>query len=57
MHIHVSTPEGEAKFWIEPDVMLCENYKIAPRVIRELKGIVETRKDEIINAWKKHFKG
>ncbi len=57
MHIHISTPEGEAKFWIEPDVMLCENYRISPRVIRELKGIVETRKDEIINAWKKHFKG
>lgn len=57
MHIHVSTPEGEAKFWIEPNVMLCENYRISPRVIRELKGIVETRKDEIINAWKKHFKG
>jgi hypothetical protein len=57
MHIHVSSPEGEAKFWIEPAVALCDNYRISPRALRELKAIIESRKNEIIDAWKKHFKG
>ena len=57
MHIHVSAPEGEAKFWIEPKVVLCENYRLSSRALNELKEIIESRKDEIIDSWKKHFKG
>jgi len=56
MHIHVSSPEGEAKFWLEPAVTLCDSYKISPRTLRELQDIIESRKVEIIHAWKKHFK-
>ena len=56
MHIHVSCPEGEAKFWLEPTIALCDNFRIHPKALRELQRIVETRKDEIIRAWKKHFK-
>ncbi len=55
MHVHVSSPDGEAKFWLEPTVSLCENYRLSPRAVRELQGVVERRLDEIIHAWKKHF--
>lgn len=55
MHIHVSCPDGEAKFWLEPAVAVCENFRLSARVLRELQGIVKERKDEIIIAWKKHF--
>lgn len=55
MHIHVSCPDGEAKFWLEPAVAVCENFRLSSRVLRELQGIVKERKDEIIIAWKKHF--
>jgi hypothetical protein len=55
MHVHVSSPDGEAKFWLEPTVALCENYRISPRAVRELQKVVERRLDEIIRAWKKHF--
>jgi hypothetical protein len=57
MHVHVSSPEGEAKFWVEPTVALCENYRISTKALKELQAIIESRKDEIIDAWKKHFKG
>lgn len=56
MHIHVSSPDGEAKFWLEPTVALCESCKISARALRELQDIIESRKVEIIHAWKKHFK-
>ncbi|MFA5137899.1 MAG: DUF4160 domain-containing protein [Elusimicrobiota bacterium] len=57
LHVHVSCPEGEAKFWIEPIVSLCHSYRLSPRALKELQDVVERRKDEIISAWKKHFKG
>jgi len=55
MHIHVSSSEGEAKFWIEPTVALCENYGLSSRALNDLQKVVEGRKDEVIRAWKKHF--
>ncbi|MBI3299292.1 MAG: DUF4160 domain-containing protein [Elusimicrobia bacterium] len=55
MHVHISCPDGEAKFWLEPTIALCDNYGLSPRVLRELQGVIEQRKDEIIAAWKKHF--
>lgn len=55
MHVHVSAPGGEAKFWLEPTVLLCENYRLSARSLRELKEVIERRRDEIVRAWKKHF--
>jgi len=31
-HIHVATPDGECKFWLEP-VLLARNKGVAPHVI------------------------
>ena len=55
MHVHVSCSDGEAKFWLEPIVSLCENHGLPARVLGELHDVVERRKDEIILAWKRHF--
>ena len=56
-HVHVSSPEGEAKFWLEPIVALAEKSELNTRQLKEIHGIVERRKDEINRAWNKHFKG
>jgi hypothetical protein len=24
-HVHVQTPDGEAKFWLEPEIQLAQN--------------------------------
>lgn len=55
IHIHVSCPDGEAKFWLEPIVSLSQNDGLNPRTLKELQDIVEERKSEIVRAWKKHF--
>ena len=57
MHVHVSCPDGEAKFWIEPIVSLYQHFGLAPKRLRELQKIVERHKDEIVRSWKKHFPG
>jgi hypothetical protein len=55
MHVHVSCPEGEAKFWLEPIISLNQYYGLSPNKLRELQKVVEKHKNEIIRAWKKHF--
>ena len=25
MHVHVQSPDGEAKFWLEPEIALAQN--------------------------------
>lgn len=55
MHVHVSCPEGEAKFWIEPMVALAQHQDISPKTLKTIHKIIEDRKNEIVKAWKKHF--
>jgi hypothetical protein len=56
-HVHVSSPEGEAKFWIEPEVELVLSKRLSPRQVDEIQSIVKDRRDEIRAAWQEHFKG
>jgi hypothetical protein len=57
MHIHVVSPDGEAKFWMEPIVALATYTGLTKQQLRRLERIVEDRKSEIKKAWKKHFQG
>lgn len=56
MHIHILSPDGEAKFWIEPVVALANYSGFSDRQIRELAKVVEKHAKEIEKTWKKHFK-
>jgi hypothetical protein len=38
-HIHVATPEGECKFWLNP-VRLASNKGVAPNTIRKIERMV-----------------
>ncbi len=55
IHIHVTREEGEAKFWIEPIVSLAIYHGLNPKKLNEIQNIVEERRNEIIEAWQRHF--
>jgi len=38
-HIHVATPDGECKFWLEP-IRLARNNGVAPHVVRVIEKLV-----------------
>ena len=57
MHVHVFSPDGEAKFWLEPDVELAVSKGLKSVELSELLRIVEERQDEIRNHWRRHFPG
>lgn len=55
MHIHILSGDGEAKFWIEPNISLASNYGLTQKELRELEKIVQERQDEIERTWREHF--
>lgn len=55
IHIHMTCEDGEAKFWLEPLVSLAVYHGLNPKKLTEIQRIVEERKDEITEAWQKHF--
>lgn len=56
MHVHVHSPEGEAKFWLEPKIELANNYRFSMQQLKEIEFLIEKRYDELKNSWKKHFR-
>lgn len=55
IHVHVSHPDGEAKFWLKPEVELASQTGIAKHVVAEAQKLVEDHLQEIVDAWNEHF--
>ena len=57
MHVHVRSADGEAKFWLEPQIELAANYGFRTAELRHIETIIEAHYDELVTAWKTHFGG
>jgi hypothetical protein len=55
MHVHVVSADGEAKYWLEPELELARNYRFDQQQIRQIQSILERHRDEVIGAWREHF--
>ncbi|NCR42258.1 MAG: DUF4160 domain-containing protein [Microcystis aeruginosa W13-11] len=55
MHVHVHCAEGEAKFWLEPQIELARNHNLSRKQLQAIENIIEERQNELRNAWTKHF--
>jgi hypothetical protein len=55
IHVHVYHPDGEAKFWLDPELELATQTGLAKHVVNEARRLVEDHIEEIVNAWHKHF--
>ena len=53
MHVHCA--DGEAKFWLDPEVSVAVNHGLSKKQVSELARIVEERRDEISESWNQHF--
>jgi hypothetical protein len=56
-HVHVTCSEGEAKYWIEPEIELAKNCGLSRAQLREIEGLIEVHHDEFKSAWEKHLGG
>lgn len=55
MHVHVMSGEGEAKFWLEPEIELAKNYRYTRGQLKNIESLIEGHYDELISAWQQHF--
>lgn len=55
MHIHVDSADGEAKYWINPEIELARSHGLSERELTRLRKLVEEHEDDIRTAWNKHF--
>ncbi len=55
MHVHVQSPDGEAKFWLEPAIALAQNQGLKGRSIFESLQLIREHEQEIRRAWQAHF--
>ncbi|MFO7630215.1 MAG: DUF4160 domain-containing protein [Prochlorococcaceae cyanobacterium] len=55
IHVHVSHPDGEAKFWLKPSIELTRNIGLNSTQIKDAERLLGSRRQEIIDAWNKHF--
>ncbi|MCP9916733.1 DUF4160 domain-containing protein [Cyanobium sp. ATX 6F1] len=55
MHVHVSHPDGEAKFWLTPAVQIAKNICLGDSRLRDAQRVVEAHHQEIIDAWNNYF--
>jgi hypothetical protein len=56
-HVHVFSPEGEAKFWLEPSIELAVSKGVSESSLNRIERIITERQEEIIHAWNNHFSG
>ncbi len=55
VHVHVYCADGEAKFWLEPEIELARNHRLSRKQLKQAEKVIEERHDELVAAWKKHF--
>jgi len=56
-HVHVYSTDGEAKFWLEPELALARNYRLSKVQLKEIENIIERHYDEFKTAWNSFFGG
>lgn len=54
-HVHVVSGDGEAKYWLEPDISLARNYRYSSKQLKAIESTIEAHYIELIGAWQQHF--
>ena len=56
-HVHVHCADGEAKYWLEPQIELAQNAGLSNRQLRAVQSLIKAHEHEVRAAWNKHFGG
>jgi len=54
-HVHIVSPDGEAKFWLEPTISLANYSGFSKKQLNFLQKVIQGHKNEIIKKWKEHL--
>ncbi|MFA5547174.1 MAG: DUF4160 domain-containing protein [Porticoccaceae bacterium] len=51
LHVHVTSGDGEAKFWLKPAIQLANNHGYGPRQLAEIEALSREHHHELFRAW------
>ena len=54
VHVHVVCPDGEAKYWLIPEVEMAKNHGLSRAQLKEIESIIEVHYEEFKGAWTSH---
>lgn len=57
MHVHVHSANGEAKYWLEPEVELARSVGFRQAQLRKVEQTIRDHYEELVDAWRRHFGG
>ena len=55
MHVHIVSGDGEAKFWLEPDIELAKNHRYSRKQLKDIETLIEEHHHELVSTWQEHF--
>lgn len=55
-HVHVRTPEGECKFWLDPSVGLAGNRGVRPFELRRIEKLVFEHRETLRKAYHEYHR-
>jgi len=55
VHIHVHHETGEAKIWLDPDIVVAQNFGLSQARLAVAIRLVQEHEDEIRTAWQARF--
>ena len=55
MHIHVQKAGAEAKFWLNPEIVLDRSDGFDAKTLRKLLSVVQSNKNIIEDRWNEYF--
>ncbi len=55
MHVHIACSDGDAKFWLEPEIEVAISKGLRPHHLKTIRKIIEEHYHEIANAWREHL--
>lgn len=54
-HIHVIKAENEAKYWLEPNIMLDENFGFSSKELKQIETIIQNNADDFKHKFAIHI--
>ena len=55
IHVHVQAPQGEAKFWLDPEIELAHSVGLSGPALTSIEKLVRRHESAIRAAWQAHF--
>lgn len=55
-HIHVRTPDGECKFWLDPVIVLARNRGVSAQQLRAIEKLIFEHEVELRKAYREYHR-